>query len=159
MATADEQTPEPIPPEDTLSRLFMSVPADLDEASHFAFSSASNYVESLIWRKYAPAITDVHARGCVLQAKKLARNANSPHRYVGARSAVKRAIEEIKSPRGLKFRITHYIENGDRAHAELQIVPPANHVGKIKSTDVRDLVDLLMIELSAPEPHTCPEPV
>ena len=64
--------PEQIPEDDEVSRLLfaplMGAPGgDLIWENVFQFPSADGYCESVVWRKYAVTIADVHALGCEKQ--------------------------------------------------------------------------------------------
>jgi hypothetical protein len=90
---------------------------DLIWPNIFQFPSADGQVESLVWRRHAPKIEDVHRIGCEKQRNDRAKGrANST--YFGAITGNVGDIKTVKSKSGKSFTIVHAPEQGVH-HAHL----------------------------------------
>ena len=151
-----EPITERILDDDQVSRAFFEIPDGIDSESNFPFHhdvQANERAESVYWRKYAPALQDVHARGCELEPIKQLR---STTRYIGARTATAGAIQKIISGRGHTFTVFHYPENGDFAHAHIAIKPAEDKPSKkLRTNDIRELIGLLVQQFGGLDPHNC----
>lgn len=142
---------ENIPDGDSVSRCCFSsegVPLDPESDLQFPTSKANKKLrdpESAIWRKYAPLAADVHARGKLLQDIKNARRAeNQRLTYMGAISGIVEPIRAIQTERGYAIDVTHYVEDGDQAHAHLTIRDTTAAARKAEKNDVREIIHLVV---------------
>jgi hypothetical protein len=115
-----QSTAEEIPDSDDVSRLLfepsMRVDQDIIWSNVFQFPSDGGQVESVVWRKYAAAIDDVHALGCNVQSTMREKGRSST--YIGAITGNVGAIRSLKSPNGVSFTVVHHPPEG-QAHAHI----------------------------------------
>lgn len=151
---------EPIPDSDQISR-GCSVPPGVDAESVFVFKSDSSgaRVESVIWRKYAPTLMEVHERGCARTksaSEKRAADGKDPKIYMGSMTSLVRPIRLIRTGRGFGFAVVHLPENGDNSHAHICMeAVTASSMNDLKKNDRRELIHLLFKEFGKLEPHSC----
>jgi hypothetical protein len=110
-----------------------------------------DYAESVVWRKYAPAILDVHQLGCERQKH---RRAISPHwTYQGAITASVQSIRNIRGNHaGDTFEVVHAPDEGvHHAHIEMRL---SDETALLKQRKV-DLKERLRLVFSDLDPHTC----
>lgn len=146
---------EAVPDGDGVSRhLFApgmgSFQSDLVWDAVFMFRSDRGCAESLVWRKYAPTIEDVHALGCDKQSSD--RNAGKNITYFGALSANVGTIRALRSLNGFRFYVEHEPVEGQH-HL---------HIGyfdhqKLSKNDKTELRKLLRDRFSERSDHVCPE--
>lgn len=142
---------ENIPDEDMISRLLfepsMRRSDDIVWENVFQFPSKDGGCESVVWRKYAPEIVDVHAKGC---EKQLAdhNKGNTRSTYFGAFTGNVGSIRELRSGSGISFTIEHVPEQGI-FHAHIAF-PPGS-----KKTDRGELKVMLKAQFGPVESHTC----
>jgi hypothetical protein len=114
--------------------------------------------ESVYWRKYAPRIEEVHERGCRLEKKWSYLEPEAPGpKYVGARTADVAAIRRIVTQRGHSFRVIHYPQDGDLAHAHIAIERAGGKVKNLSPNDRMELTALLVVLFRNHQPHVCGE--
>lgn len=113
----------------------------------------SSGVESVVWRRYAVSVDDVHAIGCDRQAKKAAMG--SEWKYVGAITAVAGHIRGIQNARGNGFSVHHRPEDDQgQHHAEIERRVPADGAGPSKSERI-ELREMLAQVFGPLEAHSC----
>jgi hypothetical protein len=159
---AQAQPTEAIPDEDEASRHFWA-DDEADWGSQLPFrwdATAKERAESFIWRKYAPALADVHSRGCEREAKANAHRAaegKSARMYAGACTVAVGRIRSIHSGGGYRLDVYHLIENGDAAHVHVCMTHPTGAPldNKMPKNDRRDLVHQLVETLGDIAPHSC----
>jgi hypothetical protein len=120
---------------------------DLFWENVFQFPTSGGLVESLIWRKYAAALSEVHVLGCVRQTSARADGKNST--YFGSITGNVGDIRSLKSANGISFTLDHIPTEGQE-HAHIGFTP-----GSLKN-DRNTLKVLLKGIFGALEPHTCP---
>jgi hypothetical protein len=146
--------PEQIPEDDEVSRLLfaplMGAPGgDLVWDNVFQFPSADGYCESVVWRKYAPTIADVHLLGC---NKQYTRPADKKLiTYTGAITATVANILKLASKNGVKFKVEHYPPDGIyHVHVAYEFD------GTISKNDKVELKSELRKVFGQRSDHTCP---
>src|SRR4051812_1244204 len=95
--------------------------ADLDLIwmNIFMFKTDRNFRESVVWRKYAPDIQDVHSLGCTKEwaDRRLGKDCT----YFGALSGNVDRIRDVKSAKGARLEVVHVPSEGIH-HAEIGYV-------------------------------------
>jgi hypothetical protein len=132
--------PELIPDPDNVSRHLYSpfmgeTGGDLVWDNVFMFPSKDGNCESVVWRKYAPELQDVHKLGCDKQRRD--REAGKNSTYFGALTAQVGAIREIRSKTGARFRVEHVPEPLHHAHISYQHDAPLTKPDK---TELKKLI-------------------
>ena len=146
---------EEIPGADAVSRHIdfpfrFSDAEDLIWENAFMFSGGTG--ESVIWRRDQPEIADVHALGCVQQARK--RPAKPNWKYVGAITATVSTVRAIANRRGNGFEVEHHPEDGQgQHHAEIHRRKTDNPVLK---SEKGELLMMLRDAFGPLEQHECP---
>jgi len=149
---------EVIPSEDSVSRMIDSPEKWSPEEQKFIddrvfLFKSPHEVESVVWRKYAPEIADVHAIGCARQAEKRLSEAHSNWTYEGAATAVVGAIRLIQNIKGDGVEVSHAPDEGiHHAHLELRF-SVGNDFRKQRKADLKEAVRKLF---SIMEAHQCP---
>lgn len=142
---------ELIPDSDDVSRLLfepvMRVDKDLIWENVFQFPTSGGQTESLVWRKYAATIADVHVLGCANQSA--ARQKGKKATYFGAISGNVEDIRSLKSANGVSFTIDHFPNEG-LEHAHIGFTAGS------QKNDRNSLKVLLRGKFGAIETHTCP---
>jgi hypothetical protein len=107
-------------------------------------------VESMVWRKYAPLIGDVHALGC---ARQVDRRVSRPDwTYEGAITAQVGEIRSIQNSAGDRFEVVHAPAEGEHhVHIECQFAQDQQYLKQRKS----DLKEFLRKIFSPLEAHSC----
>lgn len=150
---------EEIPSADHVSRYidsphkFSPQERELIAPNVFQLPSSDGQRESLVWRKYKPAIEDVHALGCAIQWVKRAANPNWT--YEGAISAKVECIRQIKSKLGGGFSVEHAPAEGIH-HAEVKYRVADGR--KLGTAEKLDLKQMLRDVFSPMESHVCKKP-
>lgn len=111
---------------------------DLVWETVFVFPSKQGRRESVVWRKYAPKIDDVHVLGCRFQ--------NESRRYRGATTARCGDITSYRNKNGHGLTIEHVPAEG-RWHAEICC--------GVSGPDRVDLIGHLKSVFSNLDPHVC----
>jgi hypothetical protein len=144
--------PEIIPDPDMISRLlFEPGMRDSDQDIFwdgvFQFPSDAGNCESVVWRKYAATIAEVHAMGC---AKQISDRDNGRVRstYFGAITGIVGDIRSMKSACGISFTVVHVPAEGI-FHAHIGFSPGS------KKNDRSELKVLLRSKFGQVESHTC----
>lgn len=149
---------EDIPSEDAVSRMIDSPEKWSPEEQKFIdervfLFKTPDEVESVVWRKYAPELADVHAIGCRRQADKRRNEAHSSWTYEGAATAAVNAIRSIQTIKGDRVEVSHAPDEGiHHAHLELRFSAGNDH-RKHRKTDLKEAVRNLF---SVMEAHQCP---
>lgn len=105
----------------------------------FVFQKADGYKESLIWRKYKPAIGDVHAIGCGMQQKKRAEG-RSDWTYEGALTTNAGALRGLTNGYGDGFFVVHAPEEGDEhLHIGFSMLP-SDEGARARRTELADVL-------------------
>lgn len=147
-------TAEAIPDEDDVSRHLFAPSmraADSDLVWHavFMFKSDRGYCESLVWRKYAQALADVHELGCKKQASD--RAAGKDCTYFGALTANIGGVRAIRSKNGARFFIEHRPEEGIY-HVHICL----KNGDSITKNDKSELKKAIRDHFSERSDHACP---
>ncbi len=71
----------------------------------FEFRKRSNQCESVIWRKYARSLRDVHQLGCAEERRRRVEGHNST--YKGATTAGVGSLRDYQNPNGHGFSVNH----------------------------------------------------
>lgn len=146
---------EAIPSEDQVSRQVDSPHKWHPEEERFIevnlFQLAGpREVESLVWRKYAPELSDVHLLGCNRQAEK--RTTRPDWTYEGAITAQVGAVRSIVNREGDRFEIVHAPDEGlHHAHIEYRLVE-AQERKKQRKNDLKEFLRAVFSPLVA---HKC----
>lgn len=106
---------ELIPSEDQVSRHIDSPNKWNAEEKRFVLEQlftlpSPDGVDSLVWRKYAPTIADVHSLGCARQRSKRVENKNWT--YEGASTAGVHDVRAIQTAAGDRLEVTHEPDEG-----------------------------------------------
>jgi hypothetical protein len=110
-------------------------------------------VESVVWRKYAQSIQDVHAKGCERQAAKRSAG-NTIWTYEGATTANVGAIRAITSTDGDRIEVVHEPSEGvHHAHLEYRLIETQERI-KQRKTDLKEHLRNTFSDLDA---HRCAE--
>jgi hypothetical protein len=143
--------PEEIPDSDMVSRLLfepsMRPKDDILWENVFQFPSKDGNLESVIWRKYAAAIDEVHGQGCTKQTSDRQKG-NARSTYFGAITGNAGSIREIRSAGGVFFTILHVPAEGS-SHAHIGFSPNSTKIDRV------ELKVLLKREFGPLEPHAC----
>jgi hypothetical protein len=95
-------------------------------------------VESVVWRKYAPKIPDVHEFGLHQQRRKLEARPDANYAYVGALTASVANVRSIRTARGFQCKVRHDPSNAQgQQHAEVSVHHEENQ--QTKKSDRADL--------------------
>lgn len=140
-------TAEQITDEDRVSRLYRDLDPEIAPESALQFPYDKNTgqrAESLIWRKHAPELSDVHQRGCSWKKD-----------YIGCRTSDVGPIRQIRSRSGHSFAVEHEVEGGDFAHVAITISPTPGVSVKGAKNDLAELRHKLHQQLGELEPHQC----
>lgn len=107
-------------------------------------------VESVVWRKYAPLLSDVHTLGCDRQK---VRREDKPHwTYEGAITATVADIREIQTPVGDGFEVLHDPDEGvHHAHIKYRLAQVQDGLRQRKL----DLKERLRKSFGALDSHAC----
>jgi hypothetical protein len=117
----------------------------------FMFSTP---VESLVWRKYKAAISEVHEFGCTRQLQM--RLAKAGWSYAGSITTLAGRIRSIKTARGHGLLVVHRPEDGQgQHHAEVELQPMDGL--EIKKNDRSELRLMLQDVFDPIDGHRCPE--
>jgi hypothetical protein len=146
--------PESIPGADNVSRhLFapgMGFPdGNLVWDNVFMFKTERNFKESVVWRKYAPKICDVHVLGCVKQTADRANGKNCS--YFGALTGNVDEIRRIRSKTGAYFEVIHVPVEGIH-HAEIGY----SHDRALTKNDKAELKSEIRRKFHDRADHRCP---
>lgn len=147
---------EDIPPGDDVSRYidsphkWSSAERKVIDSTLFEFPRPEE-VESVVWRKYAPHLDDVHALGC--ERQKLKRETKPSWTYEGAITARVAEIRQLKNIAGDGFTVVHAPDEGRyHAHIGLAMAGGDDRIRQRKS----DLKERLRGVFSQPDAHVCP---
>jgi len=149
---------ETIPSEDAVSRMIDSPEKWSPEEQKFIdervfLFKTPDEVESVVWRKYASAIADVHVIGCGRQAEKRRSEAHSSWTYEGATTAPVSAVRSIQNIKGDRVEVSHAPDEGiHHAHLELHF-SDGKDFRKQRKADLKEAVRNLF---SVIEAHRCP---
>jgi hypothetical protein len=147
--------PEDIPGADNVSRhLFapsMGCPGgDLIWVNVFMFKTERSYRESVVWRRYAVDIAEVHALGCAKQVAD--RDAGKKDcAYFGALTGNVDELRSIKSKNGAGLQVLHVPAEGFH-HAEISYL----HDRELTKNDKAELKDGIKKKFLARADHRCP---
>ncbi len=147
---------ERIPDADNVSRWIFHPPMGKDIAelvwqNVFAFPSANAQCESVVWRKYAPDISDVHRMGC--ERQKQLRAEGKDKTYVGALTAYVRDIRGFRNKNNHGFFVIHEPSEGIyHAHIGFNASPD----NEFTKSDQKELKFALIKIFADSSPHTCP---
>ena len=144
--------PEVIPDPDMVSRLLFEPSMRAGDKSLFwenifQFPSNAGRCESVIWRKYAADMPDVHALGCEKQVRDR-NNGNDKSIYFGAITGNVGDIRSIRSANGIYLTAEHVPEEGI-FHAHVGFSPGS------KKNDRNTLKVLLRSKFGSVDEHTC----
>ncbi|CAN7779848.1 hypothetical protein LJR084_008128 [Variovorax sp. LjRoot84] len=145
---------EHIPDEDVVSRLIDAphkVSADDELKWECVFEFPAGQPESVVWRKYKPAIDDVHRSGCERQKTK--RVDKPAWTYKGAISSAVGSIRAIRNARGHGFQVLHEPSEGQE-HAEVAYLVGGDALQK---NDKTELKSMLRDAFADQDPHDCSE--
>jgi hypothetical protein len=147
--------PELIPDEDDVSRHLFgpsmgSHGTDLIWDVVFMFKKDRSFRESVVWRKYAVTLADVHALGCNKQHKDRAEG--KAMTYLGALTSNVGRIRQIRSKSGARFQVYHAPEEGIQ-HAEIRYF----HDSPLTKNDKAELKNGIRKEFYERSEHRCPE--
>lgn len=150
---------EHVPNEDTINRaIFFPQHKNFDAASVFQFGADENGSrrESVVWRKYAQTMADVHAIGCAIQVAMNARRAGRGRpedvRYQGSIETQVGRVRGIQSGRGHGFDVNHEPDEGI-AHAEIAMRAAPNL--QLHINDLQELRDRLFNLFGSLVAHAC----
>jgi len=91
----------------------------------FQFQPENNYCESVVWRKYAQSILDVHVLGSIKVKKD--RITRTDRLYLGAFTCSVNLIINLETDSNIQCKIKHDpSENQGRHHAHLKLLLPEN---------------------------------
>lgn len=146
--------PENIPDLDDISRhLFapaMGSPGgELIWVNVFMFKTERNFRESVVWRKYAPMIADVHRHGCAKQDND--RRNGKDCTYFGALTGSVHEVRNIRSKSGARFQVLHVPDEGNH-HAEISYLQDR----VLTKNDKAELKGEIKKRFQARSDHTCP---
>jgi hypothetical protein len=150
--------PEIITGEDHVSRhLFapaMGFPnGDLIWECVFMFKKERECRESVVWRRYAATLTDVHELGCAKQTTD--RNSGKVNcTYFGALTANVDQIRRLRSKTGARFQVLHAPQEGIH-HAEVSYL----HDRQLTKNDKAELKHGIKNTFLDRANHTCPDGV
>lgn len=144
--------PETIPDPDMVSRLLFdpgmrNEDKDLFWENIFQFPSNAGNCESVVWRKYAVAIENVHAIGCEKQKSDRSKGRDKSA-YFGGLTGRVGDIRAIRSAGGIVFTVLHVPDEGVY-HAHIGFSPGS------KKTDRSEMKVLLRDKFGPIEAHTC----
>jgi len=147
---------EEIPDEDIINRsIYLPQHPNFDAVSSFVFDS-SERSESVIWRKYARTMFEVHAIGCAIQARmnlsRIRNGKSADRRYRGAIEGIVARVRQIRSQRSHGLVVEHEPHEGE-AHAEIAIRTAQG--AKLKPNDVQEIREHLGRVFSPMVPHAC----
>lgn len=109
-------------------------------------------VESLVWRKYASSIDQVHALGCARE--KLRRETKPNWTYEGAITAHVQAIRDIATNEGDTFDVVHAPDEGQHhAHVQYRLAQGQNFL-KQRKLNLKEMLCAVFLPLDA---HSCSE--
>jgi len=151
---------EQIPDQDDINRsIFFPQHKNFDAASIFQFSrdkTDGSRRESVIWRKYAATMAEVHAIGCAIQDRMNHRRAENwkPQdvRYQGSIETRVQRVRGIRSDRGHSFNVNHEPDEGIH-HAEVAVAAAEDTT--LRSTDLQELRDRLFDLFGPLVAHAC----
>ncbi len=118
----------------------------------FLFPPSRGYRESIVWRKYASDINDVHRLGCEDQWRR--RQAGRNHTYFGCATARVGDIRQFKNPNNHGFCVIHEPSEGIH-HAEVRIDLARGK--KLTRKDRSELRFALKKIFDTKDTHSCPE--
>jgi hypothetical protein len=139
--------PDDIPDQEDVSRHLFAPSmgewgSDLIWHVVFMFKTERNYCESVVWRRYASTLADVHKLGCDKQRVDRADGKSST--YFGAITGNVGRIRGIRSKNGARFQIVHAPEEGIH-HAHISyagdVSPSKNDKAELKSKIRREFPD------------------
>ena len=107
----------------------------------FEFPTEYKRCDSLVWRKYAATLEEVHRIGC---------NGKRSSDYRGFISANVGKLREVETASKHRFEVNHEPNEGQH-HAEI-CVRPIDKLSPSKKADIRTWLSRLF---SAPEYHLC----
>ncbi|MCM3563717.1 hypothetical protein [Hydrogenophaga intermedia] len=117
----------------------------------FMFKSPDE-VESVVWRKYAVHIDDVHTLGCRRQGDR--RQYRPNWTYEGAITALVRNIRSIATQYGDRFEVVHAPDEGvHHAHIEYRLAETKQYIKQRKL----DLKEYLRRQFGDLDLHECPD--
>jgi hypothetical protein len=114
----------------------------------FMFKTDHNFRESVVWRKYAPALADVHVLGCNKQEAD--RATGRMITYFGALTGNVGRIRAIRSKTGARFEVVHVPEEGIH-HAEIGYL----HDRPLTKNDKAELKRGIKEEFADRSEHAC----
>jgi hypothetical protein len=147
--------PDHIPDGDYVSRhLFAPEMGSADFAllwdRVFMFKTDRNFCESVVWRKYAPAMAAVHNLGCAKQ--KVDRAAGKNCTYFASVTAKVERVRAIRSLTGARFEVVHAPEEG-KHHAHITYAE--GHA--LTKNDKAQLKQAIRHAFSERDDHACPD--
>jgi hypothetical protein len=145
--------PEVIPDPDMVSRLLFEpsmrgADRELFWEGIFQFPSDAGRCESVVWRKYAKDIANVHEKGCEKQSSDRSHGKNKST-YFGAITGNVGDIRSIRSASGIYLTVEHVPDEGI-FHAHVGFSPGS------KKNDRSTLKVLLKAKFGPVEGHACP---
>lgn len=104
----------------------------------FLFKTDNKYCESVVWRKYAPSIIDVHVLGNIKVTKD--RLTHESREYRGAYTCLVTLIRNINTANNISIEVEHDPSNDQgRHHSHLKLLIPEN-INKPKKNDRSEIV-------------------
>lgn len=113
----------------------------------FQFPTNAGSTESVIWRKYAAAVADVHVLGCEKQKADRDKGRNQST-YFGSITGNVGEIRTIRSASGIGFTVVHVPDEG-QFHVHVAFTPGS------KKNDRTELKILLRSKFGALDAHAC----
>jgi hypothetical protein len=152
-------TPEDIPDGEMVGRL-IDFPRMYHDSMGLIWKQVFQFPggqhESLVWRKYAPTVEDVHRLGCQRESEK--RETKPDMRYSGFISSTAGAIRGIRTQRGHGFALMHIPEEGLH-HIGVFYAPDGGaSPTSLKPGDKGELKLALGQVFGDLIPHSCAEP-
>lgn len=149
--------PEKIPDDDDVSRHLFSpsmgnTGGDLVWGNVFMFKTDNQFRESIVWRKYARTLADVHGLGCQKQTND--RAAGKKITYFGALTGNVGRIRAIRSKTGARFQVLHVPDEGIH-HAEISYIQDR----PLSKNDKAELKRGIKEEFRDRSEHSCPDVV
>lgn len=133
---------ESIPANDEVSRHiffpFMFENSEIFWKKVFLFKTNNKYCESVVWRKYAPSIIDVHVLGNIKVTKD--RFTHKNRMYIGAYTCSVSLITNINTSNNIRIGVEHDPSNDQgRHHAHLKLLFPEN-INKPEKNDRSEII-------------------
>lgn len=148
---------EEIPDDDVVSR-FLDVPRTYDVEKELLLPDAFVFcggIECVVWRRYAPKDSDVHALGCLRERAKREDSKKLDYRYVGFKSAGVEEVRRLRTTAGHGYDVIHAPDEG-KHHAVIQHKAAEGQI--ITKAHKSDLRELIHQAFASPRvSHRCPD--